>query len=298
MSRSQGLPLSSTWENTRRGWSKGLGRFIRRKPLGAAGGLFVLVLILTAIFAPLLATHDFAAADTARVFGSPSGEHWLGTDKFGRDVYTRIVYGSRISLAVGLGSTLLAVAVSTFLGVVSGYFLGWLDLLLQRFMDIMQGVPALILAIVIGAALEPSLTTVIIAISIPIVPRVARVIRSSALAIRGMTYVEAGRALGASHRRIMLSHILPNIMGPVYILATAQLGSAIVVEASLSFLGLGIPEPLPSWGRMLAGSATEYIDKAPWLIFMPGLAISLAVFAFNLLGDAIRDVLDPKLRGG
>ncbi|MBI3637391.1 MAG: ABC transporter permease [Candidatus Rokubacteria bacterium] len=274
-----------------------LWRFITRKPLGAAGGFLMLVLVLTALFADVLATHDPIATEAANTLSRPSEQHWLGSDHLGRDIYSRIVHGARVSLIVGLASTLLGSVFGGIIGLLSGYLGGKTDLIAQRFLDILQGLPLLVLALVMSAALGPSVQNVILAISIPIVPRAARVIRASVLAIREMQYVEAARALGLQHLRIAFRHVLPNTMGPFIVLTTAQLGSAILVEAALSFLGLGIPEPYPSWGRMLSVSAAEFAQKAPHLVLFPGIAISLAVFGSNLLGDALRDTLDPRLRG-
>jgi peptide/nickel transport system permease protein len=256
----------------------------------------VLVIILMAVFADVLARQDPVRTDPARTLSPPTGLHWLGTDHLGRDIYSRIVHGARVSLAVGIASTLLGSILGGVAGLLSGYVGGATDLVIQRIMDIMQGLPLLILALVMSAALGPSLGNVIIAISVPIIPRAARVIRSSVLAIREMPYVEAAQALGVRRPRIAFRHILPNTIGPFMVLITAQLGSAILVEAALSYLGLGVPEPYPSWGRMLSVSAAEYAQKAPWLVLFPGVAISLAVFGTNLLGDALRDVLDPRLR--
>lgn len=276
--------------------SAGLFRFCRQKPLGAVGGLFVLVMALTALSAEVLATHDPIRTDPDHTLSGPSAAHWLGTDNLGRDLYSRIVHGARVSLVVGLASAILGAVVGGIIGLLAGYFGGGADLVTQHVMDIMQGLPLLILALVLAAALGPSLPNVIVAISVPIIPRAARVIRSSTLSIREMPYVEAARALGVGHLRIAFRHILPNTLGPFVVLTTAQLGSAILVEAALSFLGLGVPEPYPSWGRMLSVSAAEFAQKAPWLVLFPGSAISLAVFGSNLLGDALRDVLDPRLR--
>ena len=272
-------------------------RFLRKKPLGAAGGVLMLVMALTAVFADVLQTHDPIATNAAYTLGAPNAEHWLGTDHLGRDIYSRIVHGARVSLIVGLASTLLGSVLGGLIGLLSGYIGGKTDLIAQRVLDILQGLPMLVLALVMSAALGPAIHNVVIAISIPIIPRAARVIRSSVLSIREMQYVEAARSLGVRHLRIAFRHILPNTVGPFIVLCTAQLGSAILVEATLSFLGLGVPEPYPSWGRMLSVSAAEYAQKAPHLVLFPGIAISLAVFGSNLLGDALRDVLDPRLRG-
>ncbi len=274
-----------------------IARFCRKKPLGAAGGVVMLVIVLTAFFANQLQTYDPIATEAGQTLAPPSHEHWLGTDHLGRDIYSRIVHGARVSLIVGVASTLLGSVLGGIIGLLSGYVGGKIDLVTQRIMDILQGLPLLVLALVMSAALGPSIHNVVIAISIPIIPRAARVIRSSVLSIREMQYVEAARALGLKHARIAFRHILPNTIGPFIVLCTAQLGSAILVEAALSFLGLGVPEPYPSWGRMLSVSAAEYAQKAPHLVIFPGLAISLAVFGSNLLGDALRDTLDPRLRG-
>jgi len=284
-----GLPHTGLWT--------AVVRFCRKKPLGAAGGFLMLLMLLTAVFADVLTTADPITTNAADTLARPSAQFWLGSDHLGRDIYSRIVYGARVSLIVGVASTLLGSVLGGIIGLLSGYLGGKTDLIAQRVMDILQGLPLLVLALVMAAALGPSIPNVIIAISIPIIPRAARVIRSSVLAIREFAYIEAARALGVGHLSIAFRHILPNTVGPFIVLATAQLGSAILVEAALSFLGLGVPEPSPSWGRMLSVSATEYAQKAPHLVLFPGFAISLAVFGSNLLGDALRDVLDPRLRG-
>jgi peptide/nickel transport system permease protein len=271
-------------------------RFVRKNPLGAVGGVLMLLLVAAALGADVLATHN-PVRTSSQVLAAPGADFWLGSDNLGRDLYSRIVHGSRISLAVGIASTLLGGVLGGLLGLISGYLGGRTDLLLQRLMDVMQALPILVLALVLAAALGPSLTNTIIAISVVIVPRAARVVRASVLSIREFVYVESARALGVGHARVALRHILPNTFGPFIVLLTAQLGGAILVEAALSFLGLGVPEPYPSWGRMLSIAAAEYAHKAPWLVIYPGLAISLAVFGTNLLGDALRDSLDPRLRG-
>ncbi len=295
-------PLEATLEapavvRPRAGAWKVVARFCQKKPLGAIGGALMAVMVVAAVFADVLATHDPIATDAAHTLAPPSAAHWLGSDHLGRDIYSRIVHGARISLAVGLASMMLGSVLGGILGLLSGYAGGTTDLTVQRLLDILQGLPLLVLALVMAAALGPSIPNVVVAISIPIVPRAARVVRSSVLSIREMQYVEAARALGLRHLRIAFRHVMPNTMGPFIVLCTAQLGSAILVEAALSFLGLGVPEPYPSWGRMLSVSAAEYAQKAPHLVLFPGLAISLAVFGSNLLGDALRDTLDPRLRG-
>ena len=267
-----------------------------RHPLGAIGALIMAVFVFAAAFAPLITAYDPLTTNAAVSLARPGAAHWLGCDFMGRDVYSRIVYGARISLAVGIGSTLLGSVLGILIGLPSGYLGGWVDLLAQRLVDILQALPLLVLALVMAAALGPSLENVIIAIAIPLIPYVARVVRSNTLVLRELPFVEAAKAVGMSELRIAVRHVLPNTMAPLIVLATAQLGSAILTEASLSFLGLGIPEPYPSWGRMLSESAAEYVRTAPWLVIFPGIAISLVVFGTNLLGDALRDLLDPRLR--
>ena len=280
-----------------RGTVGALRRFVGRQPLGTAGAAVMLLILVAALFAGVVARQDPIATDAADTLARPSVAHWLGTDHLGRDIWARVVHGARVSLVVGVASTLLGSGLGGLVGLLSGYAGGRTDLIGQRVLDVLQGLPLLILAIVMSAALGPSIVNVVVAISIPIVPRAARVVRASVLAIREMPYVEAALALGLRHRRVALRHVLPNTMAPFVVLGTAQLGSAILVEAALSFLGLGVPEPYPSWGRMLSVAAAEYAQMAPHLVLFPGIAISLAVFGSNLLGDALRDTLDPRLRG-
>jgi peptide/nickel transport system permease protein len=267
-----------------------------RHPLGAAGAIIIAVLAFGALFADLITVYDPLRTDSSISLARPTLAHWMGADFMGRDIYSRIVYGARISLAVGLGSTALGCVFGVAIGLSSGYIGGWYDLVVQRLIDILQALPILVLALVMAAALGPSLQNTIIAIAIPLIPSVARVIRSNTLALREMPFVEAAKATGMSEFRIAVRHVLPNTLAPLIVLATAQLGAAILTEASLSFLGLGIPEPHPSWGRMLSESAAEYVRTAPWLVIFPGLAISLTVFGTNLVGDAARDILDPRQR--
>lgn len=270
--------------------------FFRYQPLGSIGALLMGLVVLCAIFAEVFATHDPVSTNSEITLHAPGWANLMGTDYLGRDIFSRIVHGSRVSLAVGLTSTLLGGSVGLVIGLLSGYMMGWWDLIAQRIMDIMQGLPLLVMALVMAAALGPSVPNVILAISIPLIPRAARVIRASTLTIREMPFVEAARAQGMPELRIAFRHVMPNTLAPFIVLTTAQLGAAILVEAALSFLGLGVPEPYPSWGRMLSESAAEYALQAPWLVIFPGLVISMVVFASNLLGDALRDVLDPRLR--
>jgi len=275
-----------------------LVKFIRTKPLGVGGALIILGMIFVAFFAEALAPYDPYLGDYSQQFARPSGEHWFGTDEFGRDVMTRIMYGARIALFVGFAASFGGCTLGALLGVVSAYSGGKVDLVLERVMDILLAFPLLILALAIASILGPAVQNVVVAIAIPIIPRAARVVRATALAVKENQYVEAASSLGASWRRVILQHILPNVIAPYIIMLTAQLGSAILTEAALSYLGLGTAEPTPSWGLMLSGSAPSYAEKAPWIALFPGIAISLGVFGFNLFGDSLRDALDPKLRRG
>jgi peptide/nickel transport system permease protein len=271
-------------------------KFIVTKPLGTIGGVIILMMAMTALFANTLAPYDPYEISQRLQFKAPSMEHWLGTDEFGRDMLTRLIYGARIALFIGLVAAFVGSTAGAILGVMSAYLGGKVDLIMQRFMDVMLAFPLLILALAIVSVLGRSLPNVVLAIAIPIIPRTTRIVRSSALSVKENVFVEAARAVGSQHWRVMARHILPNVMAPYLIMLTAQLGNAILVEASLSFLGLGTAEPTPSWGLMLSGSAASYAEKAPWVAIFPGFAITLAVFGFNLFGDSLRDALDPKLR--
>ena len=283
-------PKSAAW--------LGLATFAKRQPLGALGALVAIVLILVALFAPLIATHDPRETNVGEFkFAGPGTELWLGGDQLGRDVFSRLVYGARISLLVGILSVVFGVTVGFAIGIVSAYFGGKTDLYVQRIMDAMIAFPALILALAIMAVLGPSIQNVIIALTVVFIPGAARTVRSEALRIKEMDYVLAARSVGAPDWRIMLRHIAPNCFAMYIVLATVSLGWAIIVEASLSFLGAGIPPDIPSWGGMLSGATQQYVEVGPWLAVFPGLAIAIVVFAWNLLGDALRDVLDPRLRG-
>lgn len=271
-------------------------RLMLRQPLGTIGAVVLLIMVLAAIFAPYLAPYDPTVGDPAALYKPPSAMYWLGTDAFGRDILSRLIYGARISLVVGFGASLLGVIVGTAIGVISGYFGGWYDSVAQRVMDAMLAFPMLLLALAMAAALGSSVHNVIIALAMPIVPRAARISRASTLVLKTTTFIEASHAIGCSNLRTIVQHILPNTFAPLLVIATAYLGLAIVQEAALDYLGAGIQEPQPSWGLMMSGSATSLALTAPWIVLFPGLAITLVVLASNLLGDAIRDVLDPKLQ--
>jgi len=278
------------------GWRGQLLFLARRYPLGAVGAVIVATFVLTAIFANVIAPMDPTTTDPKASLARPNSVFWLGADFMGRDMFSRIVYGAHISLAVGAGATLIGGLFGISIGLTSGYLGGTFDLLTQRLLDLMQSLPGLVMALMMAASLGPSLENTIIAIAFPLIPGVARVVRSSTLSLREQPFVEAARAVGMGELRIAVRHVLPNTLAPLIVLATAQLGGVIVIEASLSFLGLGVPEPYPSWGRMLSDSAAEYVRTAPWLVIFPGVAISLTVFGTNLLGDASRDNLDPRQR--
>jgi peptide/nickel transport system permease protein len=275
--------------------------FVRRQPLGAAGLAIIIVMIIAAVAANWIAPYDPLAVDYANVLAAPSAAHWLGTDSFGRDVLTRIIYGARTALAVGFLSSILGSVVGAVIGVASAYFGGRIDLTIQRVLDVILSFPIIVLALAVSAILGKNIVfgidvNLIVAIATPMVPNVARVVRSSALAIRELPYIDAARVAGYSHLRIIFRHIVPNVTAPFLIMLTAFVGQAILLEASLSFLGLGVTEPTPAWGLMLTGAAADFYQQAPWMIIFPGVAISLAVFAFNLFGGSLRDWLDPKIK--
>lgn len=277
-------------------WLEASFRFTCQRPLGAVGAAIIVIMIAAAVLAGFVAPYDPLTTDYTSMLQAPSSFHWFGTDSFGRDVFTRIIYGSRTALWIGFASSFLGATLGGIIGVTSAYFGGKIDLVLQRFMDLLLSFPLVILALVVVSLLGSGMTNVIFAITVPMVPRCAIVIRSSALALREMPFVEAARALGFGPLHIILRHMLPNVMAPFLIMLTAFLGQAILLEASLSFLGLGVAEPQAAWGLMLRGAAVEFAERAPWMAIYPGIAISLSVFAFNLFGDSLRDALDPKLR--
>jgi peptide/nickel transport system permease protein len=282
-------------ETRRSVWQATL-HFCRREPLGAFGMLIVIIMVVTGLSAELIAPYSPTSNDFAAMTEAPSWQHLLGTDQFGRDLLSRIIFGARTALIVGLTSAIVGGFAGLVLGVASAYFGGWLDLVFQRVFDIVMAFPLIIMALAMVAIFGSGLHNVIIAITVPLIPRCARVVRSSALAIREIPYVDAARACGYGHSRIILRHMVPNVMAPFLIMLTAFVGQAILAEASLSYLGLGVQEPTPAWGLMLQGGAEEYASTAPWIAIFPGLAIALTVFGVSLFGDALRDVLDPKLR--
>lgn len=278
--------------------TRGLWRLIKEKPLGACGGVIILGLLLCALLASWIAPYPYDQTNVRQRLKPPSAQFYLGTDNLGRDLFSRIVYGARVSVTVGFGAVSLAICLSTTVGVLSGYFGGKFDVLVQRIVDAWMAIPLLFGLLFIMAVLGPGLLNVILALGVFSAARSSRIIRSAAMAVKEHQFVEAARAVGANHLRIILRYILPNVMAPIIIIATVNLGFTILAEAALSFLGLGVPPPYPSWGEMLSGSGRAYMHKAPWMATWPGVAISLAVFGFNMLGDALRDLLDPRLRGG
>ncbi len=273
-----------------------LGWFVTQQPLGAAGGLIVLVLVVTALFAPELAPHGPKNVQFP-AYMPPSAAYPLGTDNLGRDILSRVIWGARLSLYVGLVSVAFGITLGGLWGVITAYFGGVADTTSQRVVDVLMALPPIILALTLMAALGQSVNNVILALTILLTPTAARTLRAVALSIRESPYVEAARALGCSHHRVILLHVLPNTLATYIVLVTVNVAYAIVVEASLSFLGLGAPPDEPSWGAMLT-AGMQAVEAAPWMFLFPGLAISLTVFGLNLLGDAIRDLTDPRLRGG
>jgi len=277
-------------------WTRRLLAFFRRESLGTFGLVLMLAMTATGLSAELIAPYNPTANDFGAMMDAPSWAHPLGTDQFGRDLLSRIIYGARTALIVGLSSALVGGVVGLILGVGSAYFGGRTDLILQRVFDVLMAFPLIIMALAVVAIFGTGVQNVIIAITIPLIPRCARVVRASALAIREVPYVDAARALGYGHTRIILFHMVPNVMAPFLIMVTAFVGQAVLAEASLSYLGLGVQEPVPAWGLMLQGGAEEYAATAPWIAIFPGVAIVLSVLGVNLFGDALRDTLDPKLR--
>ena len=271
--------------------------FVRRKPLGAAGGLVLAGMLALALLAERVAPYGYDEADIFSRLKAPSEAHRLGTDNLGRDLLSRVIYGARVSMVVGFGGVVVGLLLGTAVGLVSGYFGGRLDLVLQRVVDAFMCFPLLLVALTIMALLGPGLGNVILTLGLVLGVRDSRVIRSAVLSVKAHLYLEAARALGAAHAAMIGRHVLPNILAPIIILGTVNLGAIILTEAALSFLGFGVPPPRPSWGGMLSGAGLVHMLRAPWLALWPGVALSLAVFGANMLGDALRDLLDPRLRG-
>ena len=271
-------------------------KFCRRQPLGTFGLLLVVIIAVAGASAEAIAPYNPTANDFAAMTEAPSWDHWLGTDQFGRDMLSRIIFGARTALIVGLTSAAVGGFAGLVVGVSSAYFGGKVDLIIQRLSDIVMAFPLIIMALAVVSIFGPGVHNVIVAITIPLIPRCSRVVRSSALTVRSMPYIDAARACGFGATRIILRHMAPNVVAPFLIMVTSFVGQAILAEASLSYLGLGVQEPVPAWGLMLQGGAEEYASTAPWIAIFPGLAIMLAVLGINLFGDALRDALDPKLR--
>jgi peptide/nickel transport system permease protein len=275
--------------------------FCQQQPLGAVSFVIIFAMMFAGLFSGLVAPYDPLQIDFASILAAPSADHWCGTDAYGRDICSRLIYGSRTALVIGFTSSFIGSTLGAILGVASAYFGGRIDNWIQRVMDILLAFPLIVLALVVVAALRKFViggvdVNLIIAIAIPIIPRVARVVRAAALGVRVMPYVDAARAAGYSNSRIIFRHMSPNVVAPYLIMLTAFIAQAILAEASLSFLGLGVAEPTAAWGLMLSGNAADFYREAPWMILFPGAAISLAVFAFNLFGDALRDYLDPRFK--
>jgi peptide/nickel transport system permease protein len=276
--------------------ARALAQALRRQPLGAASAALIVIIVLTAIFADVLAPYDPLETRPEIRLARPSWEHPFGTDDIGRDVFSRIIHGSRISLWVGLLAVGIGTAAGMVIGLLCGYCEGRLDLITQRVMDAIQAIPALVLALAIVSVLRPNTTNAMLAIAIVIIPGNSRIVRGAVLTAKQNRYVEAAQAMGCRHPRIITSHILPNVTAPILVIASIWLGNAILIEATLSFLGVGTQPPTPSWGLMLSSTGRAFMEQAPWLAIFPGLAISLAVLGFNLFGDTLRDAWDPKLR--
>ena len=275
--------------------------FMQQQPLGAISFVVIIVMMVAALLPNLVATHNPLDIDFASILAAPSRDHWFGTDAYGRDIFSRIIYGSRTALVIGFTSSLIGSGIGAVLGIASAYFGGRIDNWIQRFVDILLAFPIIVLALVVVAAIRKTVmygvdVNLVIAIAIPIIPRVARVVRAAALSVNVMPYIDAARAAGYSNSRIIFRHMAPNVVAPFLIMFTAFIAQAILLEASLSFLGLGVTEPTAAWGLMLSGNAADFYREAPWMVIFPGVAISLAVFAFNLFGDSLRDFLDPRFK--
>lgn len=271
-------------------------RFARQRPLGALGATIVLVIIVSCALAPVLAREDPNTVHSADLLQSPSAQYWFGTDNLGRDVFSRVLWGGRVSLMVGFLAVAISTALAVTIGTTSGYFGGWLDLIIQRFVDAMLAFPGLVLMLTIMTVLSPGFWSVAATIGVLTSVGYTRIVRSVVLGVKAQPYIEAARVMGGSETRIIVRHVVPNMMSSVIVIASIGLAAAILIESSLSFLGFGVPPPDPTWGEMLGGNARPYLFDAPWMAIWPGVALSATVFGFNMLGDAIRDALDPRLR--
>lgn len=276
------------------GWTR---QFLARKPLGAIGAGIVLLLIVVALFAPWLAPYPYDEGVASERLQGPSLAHPFGTDANGRDLLSRIIWGSRISVTIGFGAVALSTVLAVSVGVISGYLGGWFDLLTQRLVDVWISFPALVLLISLVAVIGQGLWSITLILGVLLAPGTSRVVRSAVLSIRHLPYIESASCIGAGHTHVIWKYVIPNVFAPIIVLATAQLGTAILAESTISFLGYGVPPPYPAWGGMLSGTGRSFMLQSPWLSIWPGLAISLVVFGFNMLGDALRDELDPRLRG-
>lgn len=282
------------------GWSRAwhtASRFARRQPLGFIGAVIIAVMLFVALAAPAIVPFHPNEISAARLVSPGEKGHLLGTDSFGRDVLSRVMYGARVSITVGFSAVALSTVLAMFIGVLPGYFGGWFDSVVQRLVDALMAFPGLVLLVALVAVFGPGMTQLILILGVVGSAGAARVFRSAVLSIRSNAYLEAVVALGASPTRVIISHVLPNIFAPMMISVTVSLGGIILAEAGLSFLGLGVPPPASSWGNMLSVDGRRFMLTAPWLAIVPGIAITLVVFAFNMLGDSLRDVLDPRLRG-
>lgn len=268
---------------------------LRRNKAAMLGLVIFLVGVLIAVFAPLIMTHDYAAMDVAARLQGPSAEHFFGTDELGRDLFSRVIYGSRYSLAIGVCAILLAAVIRVILGVIAGYFGGWVDNLIMRFLDVIQSIPALLLVIVIAAVLGTGFAMTVLALSVSYIPAIARLLRASILEVREQEYIEAAHSINCSKLQIIIQHILPNSFAPVIVNLTMGVAGCITASATLSFIGLGVRPPEPEWGALLTGGR-EFMRTCPYMVIFPGIAIMITVLALNLFGDGLRDAMDPKLR--
>ena len=289
---------SSAERKKRSIWVDSLIRLVKEKPLGTVGLVITLLLLLTGIFANFIAPYGMNQNNMQNVLAPPSIHFWLGTDNLGRDLLSRVIYGARISVIVGLAATSLGTIISTIIGVMCGYFGGTFDLIVQRFVDAVICIPMLMLVMIVMSMVGPGMLQLIIVLGIYGGINTSRVIRSAVIGIKENVYLQAAEAIGCSNTRILTRHILPNIMAPLIVAFTTYLPGVILTEASLSFLGYGIPPPAPSWGGMLSATGLEYMYLSPWMVIWPGLALTVTVYGVNIFGDALRDILDPRLRGG